>query len=411
MESFGKYLGRKGIVSPEQLEEATEALVLVGGRLGTNLVELGYLGIEELDCHLAEHLGMPAPPKNWLEKPSGAALNAVSAELKKRHQILPLALEKRTLHMALANPWAADAVDEVAFATGFTIKAYVISEVHLEYLRERHLGIPRGRRFAQIEPHWAMKRRKRKGTDRLFQEGSAAVAEREEAQRHREEFGIRPLGEQEELIDDGTFTSLHENWKITQSADAKGDGEALELVAEVSDGEEEPQAPPSSLLTPAQVVRLEAKIAAAPDREVIVAQALRLAMHHVSHAAFFVVHRGVIRGYRAAGAEIAEQIEGLLISLGAPSVLSQVATRGAAFRGAPPEAGIDQQLFRALGRSEAVDTAILPVRMQGHVVNLLYMDNGSEALAESSIAALASLCESIATAYGRLILAHKQRHC
>ncbi len=171
-----------------------------------------------------------------------------------------------------------------------------------------------------------------------------------------------------------------------------------------------PQQPPR-LLTSAEVAQLEAKIAAAPDRDVIAVQALRLAMHHASEAAIFVVHRGVIRGYRAAGANIAEHIEGVLIPFGAPSVLSRAAELGVAFRGAPPDAGIDPQVFRALGRSDAADAAILPVRIRDQVVNLLYVDNGPEVLAESSIAALSSLCECIGRAYGRLILAHKQRHC
>lgn len=409
MESFGKYLLKKAIVSPDQIEEATQALVLVGGRLGTNLVELGHLGMDELDRHLADHLGVPAPPKEWLEGPSPAAIAAVPGPLRRRHQILPLALEDRTLHMALANPWDADAVDEVGFATGLAIKTYVLSEVHLQYLRERHLGVPRERRFAHIEPEWAMKRRKRKGGGRVLQEGSAAAAEREEAQRHREELGIRPLGEQEELIDDGTFSSLHESWKITNPSD----GEALELVTEVSEGEDEsaPPQPPLRALTPGEIARLEAEIAAAPDRDVIAVHVLRLALHHASAAALFVVHRGVIRGYRAVGADIAEHIEGLLVPAVSPSLLSQTVAQGAAFRGAPPETGIDQQIFRALGRSNAADVAILPVRIRDHVVNLLYVDNGPELLAQSSIAALSSLCECIATAYGRLIVEHKRRHC
>jgi hypothetical protein len=416
VESFGKYLLKKAIVSIDELEEATQALVLVGGRLGTNLVELGHLGMDELDRHLSDHLGVPAPPKGWLEKPSAAAVKAVPAELRKRHQILPLALEERTLHMALVNPWAADAVDEVAFATGLTIKTYVVSEVHLEYLRERHLGIAREGRFAHIEPHRASKPRKRKGEGgrRLLREGSAAAAEREEAQRNREEAGIRPLGEQEELIDDGTFTSLHENWKITHPSDAKGSDEAeVPLVTEVGEGEDEapPQSTPVGPLTPVEVARLEAEIEAAPDREAIALNALRLSLHHASAVALFVVHRGVICGYRAAGAVIAEHIDGLLIPVDSPSVLSQTVTQGSVFRGAPPDAGIDQQIFRALGRSDAADAAILPVRIRDHVVNLLYVDNGPEVLAESSVAALTSLCECISRAYGRLILAHKQRHC
>ena len=48
-ESFGKFLARKGVLSQKELEDATQYLVVVGGRLGTNLVDLGYLGIEDLD--------------------------------------------------------------------------------------------------------------------------------------------------------------------------------------------------------------------------------------------------------------------------------------------------------------------------------------------------------------------------
>ena len=57
------------------------------------------------------------------------------------------------------------------------------------------------------------------------------------------------------------------------------------------------------------------------------------------------------------------------------------------------------------------DVAILPVRIRDRVVNVLYVDNGPEVLAETSIAALASLCECIARAYGQLIVEHKRRHC
>ena len=47
--SFGKYLATKGLISPEQLDEATQALVVFGGRLGTNLIELGYLRIDQVE--------------------------------------------------------------------------------------------------------------------------------------------------------------------------------------------------------------------------------------------------------------------------------------------------------------------------------------------------------------------------
>ena len=53
--TFGRYLRRHAIVSEEQLKDATAALVLFGGRLGTHLVERGALNPDELERHLAAH--------------------------------------------------------------------------------------------------------------------------------------------------------------------------------------------------------------------------------------------------------------------------------------------------------------------------------------------------------------------
>ncbi len=51
--SFGTYLLYRGVCSRELLERATRHTAVYGGRLGTNLVELGYLDIEELERQLA----------------------------------------------------------------------------------------------------------------------------------------------------------------------------------------------------------------------------------------------------------------------------------------------------------------------------------------------------------------------
>ena len=59
---------------------------------------------------------------------------------------------------------------------------------------------------------------------------------------------------------------------------------------------------------------------------------------------------------------------------------------------------------RALGRSGVAEAAVLPVRISGRVVNLLYVDNADHAMAESSFAALSGVCSCVAAAYERLIL-------
>ena len=57
------------------------------------------------------------------------------------------------------------------------------------------------------------------------------------------------------------------------------------------------------------------------------------------------------------------------------------------------------------------DRLVFPIKIAGRVVNLLYVDNGSQPLAETAFAALGVLCQQVAAAYERLIVARKRRHC
>ena len=405
-ESFGKFLARKGVLSQKELEDATQYLVVVGGRLGTNLVDLGYLGIEELDRYLAEHLGVEGPPAAWLAQPSPEALQSLPQLLAQRHMILPLAVEGKTLHLAMADPHHPTAMDEVSFATGLQIRPYVLSDAHLAFLRERHLGIPREGRFAYLIPDWAKGRSRKKAETPSV--GPAASEEVEEAARERVASGLQPLEAKEELTDAETFTSLHSDWEthpfeLTQVHEPPS-----------SQGDPGPEAAPATEdrpLEPEEVAAVENQLARAPDRDVIIDCALRLARSYATAAALFVVRRDVIRGCGAIGPEVPRRTDGLFVPIASASVLAATVAEGEPFRGALPRSGIDEQLFGAIGRCDVRDAAIFPVRIRDRVLNLLYVDNGPHPLAESSIAALGAVCDGIARAYARLILLSKRRHC
>ena len=63
MASFGRYLLDRGVLAREQLAEATQVMVVFGGRLGTILVEAGMLSVEQVEEHLARHLDLPRAPR------------------------------------------------------------------------------------------------------------------------------------------------------------------------------------------------------------------------------------------------------------------------------------------------------------------------------------------------------------
>src|SRR5262249_32818003 len=130
------------------LEDATQVMVVFGGRLGTVLVEAGLLTLDEVEEHLAGHLGVPRAPIERLSRPDPAALAALPARLAQQHRLCPLWLEKRRLHAAMLEPQNPSRVDEVAFATGLSVTPYVVAERRLVDLLEQHYGIRPDARFS-----------------------------------------------------------------------------------------------------------------------------------------------------------------------------------------------------------------------------------------------------------------------
>lgn len=415
MEIFGKFLMRQRALTRAQLDEATQSQVVFGGRLGTNLVELGYLRLDELEQHLSEHLGVPLPPAEWLERPCDEALSVVPKALVERYGLLPLALEERTLHLAMSDPRDPVQVDEVAFATGLRVQPYVLAEVRISALREHYYGIARDTRYINLGPAAARGRHAPEPPGRAAEPAERAPAPAEEVA-----LGMTPLGDDQELIDEETFSSLHERWQGV-SADPHDEPPANVRMPEPRpaepDREEASQAPGVSAddgETPPvegalHAAALEAELEAAGDRDSVGHLALRIARLHASAAALFVVRGGMVSGFRGDGEGMNESLDGILLPTEVDTIFSRPATARTPFRGRPPEGGIDARVLGALSRKGVREALVHPIVIRDRVINLLYADNGSEPLAETSVAALAALCGCVARAYERLILERKVR--
>ena len=87
--TFGKFLSDAGVLSESDLEEATQSMVLFGGRLGTSLIESGILTLRELEEQLAGYHGLKPVPEEWIEHPDPGARTMLSAELIQRHSAFP----------------------------------------------------------------------------------------------------------------------------------------------------------------------------------------------------------------------------------------------------------------------------------------------------------------------------------
>ena len=392
--TFGRYLLRHGIVSEEQLKDATAAMVLFGGRLGTHLVELGALAPEQLERHLAAHLGVAAAPIDRLEKPCSRALAALPKALVQHHKVLPFGLEAGRLEVAMRDPRDRAVCDELSRASRLRIAPFLTAEVRLFFLLEKHFGIARNQRYALLAPPDAA----RPEEPHILWLDDIIEAEEQEAER-----GWKPLAEGEELIDVDSFAALYQ-----QAEEPRGRRRAAPL--EPRAGEASPAQKGWLVAGAASVAALEAGLEQARDRDAVVSHALALALGHARAVALFAV-RGTVQGLAAAGEVECRDLRGVLVAPEAGSLLAAAIEQGEPVRGAPDPEGIDARLARLLRRLQPDELAFFPIRIGDRVVNLLYADNGPEPLGETSCDALARLCQRVAQSYERVIQEKKRRLC
>jgi hypothetical protein len=417
--SFGKYLLENGVVGRHQLEEATQVMVVFGGRLGTILVEAGHLSVEQVEQHLAAYLDRPCAPEERLARPDPEALGTLSADVARRYSAFPMWIEKRTLHVAMLDAHDPDSIDHLAFETGLGIAPYVVAERRLVELLERYYGIRPDPRFTdyrilEMAGHY----RPTAGDEEPAPANPPDAGEpprcdpgSQQEFRERAALGITPLADGEELSDPLEF-----DLQQTDEGEPATPIESLLAAKSAQPSAAALPEPDQAMNVPrardaAEVAQLEAEMALLAGRDAIAPLALRIATYFARAAALFSVHDGMIQGVAAAGSVRSWEIAAVYLPVDSSNFLASSANGLKSFRGRPGNAGIDGNILRHLCVEEPKEVAVLPVCLDGRVVNLLYVDNGVDHLAESSLAALEVLCGTIAAAYSRLILESKRRHC
>ncbi len=124
---LGQLLIQSSIISEEQLKQALNIQRKEGGRLGTNLVKLGFITEEKLVAFLSKQYGVPAV--NLAEyKIDVSVIKLIPSDMAKKYLIMPVARVGATLTIAMADPSNVFAIDDVKFMTGYNVEVVVSSE-------------------------------------------------------------------------------------------------------------------------------------------------------------------------------------------------------------------------------------------------------------------------------------------
>ncbi len=139
--SMGDYLVEKGLITPEQLQQAREAQRQSRADLGKILIEQGLVSERDVAEARAQELNIPFVDLGKFA-PEPSAVNLVPEHIARRHNVIPVKKDSatNTLIVAMAdvnNPYAAD---DLRLVSRCTIKAALASATAIEDAINRAYG-------------------------------------------------------------------------------------------------------------------------------------------------------------------------------------------------------------------------------------------------------------------------------
>ncbi|NVN92931.1 MAG: PilT/PilU family type 4a pilus ATPase [Desulfuromonadales bacterium] len=144
---IGQLLIESGCVTPDQLEIALKRQGQCGERIGSILLQLGYLSTETLLEFLRKHLGAPSIDlyRIYIDPP---VLNSLSLEQMRKYQALPITPSTKGLFVAMADPNNISAIDALEFILGKKVEPLVVPHAQMEtvfqYIEKKggHISAP-----------------------------------------------------------------------------------------------------------------------------------------------------------------------------------------------------------------------------------------------------------------------------
>jgi len=136
---LGELLVKENLITPQQLQESLQYQKQHGGKLGFNLVKLGFVKDEEITQLLSRQYGVPSINLARFEiDPS--VIKLVPAETAQKYQIIPLSRAGANLTIAMVDPTNVFAMDDIKFMTGYNVEPVVASETAIMESIEKYYG-------------------------------------------------------------------------------------------------------------------------------------------------------------------------------------------------------------------------------------------------------------------------------
>ncbi len=379
-EKIGEVLIQEGLITQAELEEALKSQVIYGGKLGTNLVEMGLLSEDDFGQILSKTMRVPYVGADELRDISPIAIAAMPADLAEKFKVVPLRLENRRLTLVMADPSDLGVMDEISFRTGFLIRPLVTSELALAHALEKYYDVARQIRYIALQrtvPKVRSKPVLPNPAVNLTTPSPAGVSPvkaslpspssgKQQKAAPAVAGGVKEPASLSVVADGGTV--------LTATTAAVSEQDATDFFAEMGISD----TLPITLETMAQ------RLILAADREDIAAAAIGWLGSHFQRSALFLVRGEMATGWHAVSArEMISGFDRLRIPLTEPSVLKTVADSHSMVLGPLQRTPFNSQLLQELGGEIPETALLLPLLMLGRITAILYLEDQDKLLREN----------------------------
>ncbi len=128
---LGEILVRENLITPQQLRETLDYQRAHGGRLGSNLVRLGYVSDDVVTAVLSRQYGVPSINLDLFQIENDV-IKLISEDVANKYSVLPISKVGATLTLAMADPTNVFAMDDIKFMTGLNVEPVIASETSIQ---------------------------------------------------------------------------------------------------------------------------------------------------------------------------------------------------------------------------------------------------------------------------------------
>lgn len=385
MPRLGELLLAEKLVQPDQLEEALETQVVHGGRLGTNLVELGFLQEADLARLLGKQHALPFASGEMLPDPTALAL--VSRQFYDDEDVLPMRIDATRLTVAVLGPAQLKATDALGFKAGRRVVTVVIPEFRMNQLLRAHC-----KAFRPMRPIDVHALRPSKKKDEAPNPGDA------------------------ELINEDDFAKIYATAIDAQQGDEEEiiEGAVIEEEVAPSIASPLPSAPyPTGLSAEVQAPPLtfpeaQKQLQSSTNREDIALTVLQFARSKFRRSLLLNVQGDLVTGWKGMGKGVTVRaVRRIGVTLREANTFKLVRDLKSHFIGPMKRTPGMAVFYELLGGGYPQTAVILPLLVRGKLVHLLYVDHGPDKLTPPDVGELLILSQSVTRSYEALIQQRK----